>query len=59
MGHRLQSLFSLFLSERVGERACLRQALHPPLTAPKGRGRNHALLTNLETQTKVCATNQQ
>src|SRR6266403_1158199 len=34
----LQSLFSLSLWERAGERACLCQASHPPLTPPKGRG---------------------
>src|SRR6266849_10227184 len=34
--------FSLSLWERVGERACTRQASHPPLTPPKGRGTNHA-----------------
>src|SRR5258707_1382734 len=32
--------FSLSLWERVGERAYERQASHPPLTPPKGRGRN-------------------
>src|SRR6266446_9934111 len=34
--------FSLSLWERVGERACTRQASHPPLTPPKGRGTNQA-----------------
>src|SRR6266446_5063838 len=39
--------FSLSLWERVGERACARQASHPPLTPPKGRGRNRASFKNL------------
>jgi len=33
--------FSLSLWERAGERACLRQALHPLLDPPNRRGRNH------------------
>src|SRR6266404_3471987 len=32
-------VFLLSLWERVGERACARQASHPPLTPPKGRGK--------------------
>src|SRR6266702_1044762 len=33
--------FTLSLGERVGERACRRQASHPPLTPPKGRRTMH------------------
>src|SRR5439155_18756198 len=41
-------LFSLSLWERAGERACVRQASHPPLTPPKGRGRNHSRFDQLD-----------
>ena len=48
MSDKLYSLssFPLSLWERVGERACARQASHPPLTPPKGRGRHQARFNN-------------
>src|SRR5258707_12689766 len=48
MFDRLRSLFSLSIWERAGVRACRHQALHPPLTPPKGRGRNHTYFKQLD-----------
>src|SRR2546427_7012915 len=36
--------FTLSLWERVGERACRRQAAHPRLTPPTGRGNMHEIV---------------
>src|SRR5882762_8450930 len=51
--------FSLSLWERVRERACVRQASHPPLTPPKREGKKSPPVQPTESDVhEICATPQ-